>query len=189
MRQMCGLGDSCRVDRTIQEKFGSRLRVGGTFHLLMRDKHGNLKFVEHAPNIWVNAGIEYLLNVLFKTATRIDPLYLGLRKDSASPADGWTMADNNGTTWDEWIDYNNATRPEAVDGTLGTKQLDLVATPSYVVTTGGGTVRGAFITTINTKDGTTGVLIASGNFGTPRPTSAGDTLQLTYTTGAQDDGA
>ena len=59
---------------------------------------------------------------------------------------------------------------------------------TYTITSTGGTVGGCFIVTgtgaVSTQSSTAGTLYSAGAFGTPKTTTAGDTVAVTYSTTA-----
>ena len=59
---------------------------------------------------------------------------------------------------------------------------------TYTITGGGGTVGGCFLVTgsgaSNTQGNTSGTLYSAGAFATPKTTTAGDTVSVTYSTTA-----
>ncbi|GGH14829.1 hypothetical protein GCM10007036_14400 [Alsobacter metallidurans] len=92
--------------------------------------------------------------------------------------------------WTEVVAYAAATRPAPTwnaatgtgggAGTAGTGSKATTATAFAI--NGTATIAGVFLTTVNTKSGTTGTLFSAGAFtGGNRAVVNGDTLNVTYT--------
>ena len=85
--------------------------------------------------------------------------------------------------WTEDTTYANATRPTATFGSASLADPSVIATTATSFSINGSTtVAGAFLTTDNTKGGTTGTLFSASDFtGGDRILQSGDTLNVTYT--------
>jgi hypothetical protein len=112
--------------------------------------------------------------------------YLGLYGAGAtnSPAAGNTMASHS--SWTEVTAYSQATRPACTFGTPTTANPSVAtnsASPATFSINATTTVGGAFLTSNNTKSGTTGTLYSAADFSSPgdRAVVSGDTLSVTYT--------
>ena len=120
------------------------------------------------------------------STTQITLWYLGLYGAGATntPAATDTMASHAG--WTEVVPYSNATRP-ACTFAAATNANPSVATnsasPASYTINATSTVGGAFLTSSNTKSGTTGTLFSAADFSAPgdRSVVSGDTLNVTYT--------
>ena len=165
-----------------------KIGIGGVFEIECYDKDGELKWKDDAHNMWVQEGRDYILNVIFKNGTRNDPLYVGLFEQE-TPSDDWTMS-NNGTTWHENTDYSESARQEFIDGDISgttTRQLDNDDNIATFSITASATLKGAFLTTDNTKGGTSGTLLCAATFDEgDRNVTNGDTVKVKYTVGCQD---
>jgi hypothetical protein len=120
------------------------------------------------------------------SVSQITTWYLGLYGAGASntPAAGDTMASHAG--WTEVTAYSNANRVTATFVTATTANPSVVtnsASPAVFNINGTATVGGAFLTSENTKGGTTGTLFSAADFGSPGDRSVvnSDTLSVTYT--------
>ena len=134
----------------------------------------------------VNVGLQYMAGTALTSVTQITTWYLGLYGSGAtnSPAAGNTMASHS--SWTEVTDYSNANRVTATFATATTASPSVVtntASPAVFNINGTTTVGGAFLTSENTKGGTTGTLFSAADFGSPgdRSVVSGDTLSVTYT--------
>lgn len=160
-------------------------RAMGKYFFECYDKDGNLKWTAESKNLVVNVGLQYMAGTSLDGSTaRITTWYIGLYGAGASstPAASDTMSSHAG--WTENTTYSNATRPAA------TFAVATTANPSVVTNTankasyninGTTTIGGAFLTSDNTKGGTTGTLFSASDFtGGDRAVVNGDTLQVTY---------
>jgi hypothetical protein len=166
--------------------FKSGARGGGVFTFKCYDKDGNLKWEDKAHNLVVNEGLEAMNNEFFTGSGYSATWYLGLVDNTPSPtyAAGDTMASHAG--WAENEDYSELVRQTC---TFGSATL---ADPSVIDNSGSvavfsiddtATIAGAFLTSDDTKGGTSGTLFSASTFTTPgaRAVVSGDTLNVTYT--------
>ena len=171
---------------TCNTKAGEAAKATGLFEIKCHDKDGNLKWSAKSKNLVVNAGLAYMAGSALTSVTQITTWYLGLYGAGASntPAAGDTMASHAG--WTEVTDYSNANRVTATFVTATTADPSVVtntASPAVFNINGTATVGGAFLTSENTKGGTTGTLFSAADFGSPGDRSVvnSDTLSVTYT--------
>jgi hypothetical protein len=158
----------------------------GVYKIQCHDKDGNLKWEDEAPNLVVNEGLQDMNAKYFTGTTYTAAWYIGLYGAGASntPAAGDTMASHAG--WTEVTAYSQATRPACTFGTPTTANPSVAtnsASPATFSINGTTTVGGAFLTSNNTKSGTTGTLYSAADFSAPgdRAVVSGDTLSVTYT--------
>ena len=158
----------------------------GVYKIQCHDKDGNLKWEDEAPNLVVNEGLQDMNAKYFTGTTYTAAWYLGLYGSGAtnSPAAGDTMASHAG--WTEVTAYSQATRPACTFGTPTTANPSVAtnsASPATFSINGTTTIGGAFVTSNNTKGGTTGTLYSAADFSAPgdRSVVSGDTLSVTYT--------
>jgi len=150
------------------------------------DKDGNLKWVAETPNLVVNVGLQYMAGSALTSTTQITTWYLGLYGAAASnnPAAGDTMSSHIG--WTEVVAYSEANRPTASFAAATNANPSVVtntASKAVFSINGTTTVGGAFLTSNNTKSGTTGTLFSAADFQSPgdRSVVSGDILNVTYT--------
>jgi len=172
---------------TANTKAAEDAQATGVFHMVCRDKDGNLKWEATSKNLVVNVGLQYMAGSALTSVTQITSWYIGLYGAAASnnPAAGDTMASHAG--WTEYVNYSNATRVAATFATATTANPSVVtnsASPaSFTINGAGGTVGGAFLTSGSAKSGTAGTLFSAADFGSPgdRTVVSGDSLAVTYT--------
>ena len=166
--------------------FGAAIKGGGVFAVQCFDAEGNLKWEASTPNLVVNVGLKDMNDKYFSGSGYTAAWYIGLYGAGASntPAAGDTMASHAG--WTEETGYSQSTRPACSFGSAST------ADPSVISNSGSAasfsinataTIGGAFLTSDNTKSGTSGILFSAGDFSSPgdRAVVSGDTLTVTYT--------
>lgn len=162
------------------------VKAGGVFHVECRDADGNLKWTAEAHNLVVNVGLQDMNAKYFTGSTYTAAWYLGLYGAGATnnPAASDTMASHAG--WTEVTAYSQATRPACTFGTPTTADPSVAtnsASPATFSINATTTVGGAFLTSNNTKGGTTGILFSAADFQSPgdRAVVNGDTITVTYT--------
>ena len=158
---------------------------GGVFRLECRDAQGNIKWTAENHNLVVNGGLQDMLTKYFTGSGYTAAWYVGIYGAAASndPAASDTMASHAG--WTEVTAYSQGTRPACSFGTPTTANPSVATnsgSPATFSINGTTTVGGAFLTTNNTKGGTTGTLFSAADFQSPGDRSVvnGDTLTVTY---------
>jgi hypothetical protein len=171
--------------------------IEGRYHVVCRDKDGNIKWEDEFPNLVMAVGKQLMFDTLLRTSgtyTTVGP-FLGLLKSGYTAAAADTMSI---TTANEFINYTVsavAVRGTAVftaassTGTTPTNVTTCAAASiTYTITGAGGTVAGCFLATgtgaVSTLSSTAGTLYSAGNFTTAKTTTAGDTVAVTYSTTA-----
>ena len=200
IKETQGSGDFASIQLNAGAVTNETFGVEGHYTVTCRDKDGNLKWEEQFPNQVVQIGKQLMLDTLLRGSsyTVVGP-FLGLVSGSSntfSPTD--TMTSHAG--WTEFTNYTvggSAVRGTAVfaastgnnNTTPGSNVVTSSATAiTYTITSTGGTVGGCFIVTgtgaVSTQSSTAGTLYSAGAFGTPKATTAGDTVAVTYSTTA-----
>ncbi len=169
----------------------------GHYHVVCRDKDGNIKWDEEIPNLVVAVGKELMLNTLLRTSgtyTTVGP-FLGLIGNSTTFAAADTMSSK---TWTEFTNYTvggsavRGTTTFSASTSSGTTPSNVTtcaaSSITYTITGAGGTVYGCFLVTgtgaVNTLSSTAGVLYSEGNFAVAKAVTSGDTVSVTYSTTA-----
>ncbi len=140
---------------------------------------GRLKWKESFSNLVVTEGLNTLLTRTFKTIPADVNWYVGLKATGTVVA-GDIMSSHAG--WTEiYSEYSQANRPAFTPGTVSGGSVDNSGAKAVFSITGPVTVYGAFLTSNNTKNGTTGLLHGGGDFSSPRAVISGDTVNVQVT--------
>lgn len=158
----------------------SSLSARGKFVVEHFDKDGNLKGVYEFPNGIVDVGLNNILDVHFHAGTQITAWYIGIINNSGytAIAASDTMASHAG--WTEFTGYTEANRVAWDEGAPAARSITS-ATQSVFSINATGTLRGIFVTSNNTKSGTTGTLWATALFAATVPVASSDQLKVSYT--------
>jgi hypothetical protein len=163
----------------------ARARAGGVYRIECVGADGVAKWSEEIHNLVVNEGLQDMNTKYFKGSAYTAAWYVGLITGPGSGttiAAGDTLASHAG--WTEFTAYTG-NRKAVTFGTATTADpsvIDNSASPSsFSISAPGGTVAGAFLTSVAT--GTSGVLFSASDFQSPgdRAVVSGDTLNVTYT--------
>lgn len=178
----------------------------GTWHVVARDKYGNIKWedtlghrdpitgewVDH--NLIVNQGLDHALDIVLSAGTQITTWYIALLGSSPSPVATWTYANTMSTANQEVTAYDEVNRVTWSDGGVSGQSVSNSASPAtFTIDTNSTTVGGAALVSNNTKNDTAGggaVMYAAGAFTAGNKLlDDNDTLDVTATYTAADDGA
>ena len=146
-----------------------------------RDKFGNLKWIDEIDNLVVTAGLNDSLDKHLKGSTYTAAWYVGLTDGTPTVAAGDTMASHAG--WTEVVAYDEAVRQALTLGSVAAGSVDNSASKAvFTCSTDATTIGGAFITSVNTRGGTTGILYGGGAFSAgDKVIGDGDSLTITVT--------
>jgi hypothetical protein len=192
-----GFGDNAVAIWDTNAAENETVGIAGYYNVTCNDAQGNLKWEESFPNLVNSIGKELLLDTLLKGSsyTVVGP-FLGLINATPTFLAADTMTSHAG--WTEFIAYTvggSAVRGTAVFASATSAGLSpanitsSAASPiTYTITGAGGTVAGCFLVTgsgaVSTQSSTAGTLYSAGAFATPKITTVGDTVAVTYTTTA-----
>ncbi len=177
--------ESHKVSADRDGRAQDRLKIQGRF--FVERWHGNTMISkEDCANLVTDEGVKQLLEIMFRSGTQITAWYFGLIDDAgigAGVAVTDVMASHAG--WAESAAYTEANRqawsPGAASGTGAGNRLLTNGTPAvFSMNTNGTNLYGFFITSNNTKSGTSGKLFSTVAFATIQPFNNGDTCKLTY---------
>lgn len=139
-----------------------------------------------APNLVTDVGARFLLDNGLAGSAYTAAFFLGLISATSytAVANADTMASHAG-----WLEAGATNAPAYSESTRRTAAWAAAASRSKAFSAGvvftftnSGTVKGPFLTTVSTKDGTTGTLYSAGLFtGGDQPVVNTNTLTVTYT--------
>lgn len=143
-------------------------------------RNGRLIDVDDFHNDIVTEGKNSLLDIMFRAQTQLTSWYIGLIDNSgfSALAAGDTMASHAG--WTEFTNYSQANRVTWTTIAASGGSITNTTAATFDIT-GSGTLYGGFVTSDNTKGGTSGKLWATAAFNTTKPVTNGDQIKLTYT--------
>ena len=166
------------------------IRLGGVFDVECFDKNGRLKWRDSAHNLITNEGLNRLLDVMLHATTQTTTWYVGLFEDNHTVAAGDNY-DVPGFT--ECTAYDEAARQAYVEAAASSQSTTNSANKATFTISATKTIYGAFLASVSTKgDHTAGadnVLLCAAQFSSSKAVEDDDTLEVTYTVSAADDGA
>lgn len=160
------------------------LSAKGRYELVCTDADGNIKWTHAEDNLVVNVGLQDMNTQYFTGSSYTAAWYLGL---ITGPGVTTSATDTMGSHgWTEFTGYSQATRVTATFGSATSANPSVISnsgSPAAFSINATGTVGGAFLTSNNTKSGTTGILFSEKAFSSPgdRSVVSGDTLTVTWT--------
>ena len=174
------------VRETVHERVASgywrRLRVWAT-----EDDYRAYKAGEIVLPIWsarkrngiTDVGIHYLLDTGFRGQAQISTWYAGLIDATgfAGVNPGDTMASHPG--WTENVNYSETNRPAFAFPAAASRSISDEV--SFTINAASQTIQGIFVTSDNTKGGTTGTLWSTAEFPSPPTLNNGNVLTASYT--------
>ena len=154
-------------------------RPKGKFHI-QHIRDGKVINEFDVPNGIVDVGLNHILETEFHSGTQVTTWYIGLVDNAgfSAFANADTMSSHAG--WAESPAYTEANRVTWSAGAAATRQITNAATCDFSINATV-TIKGLFITSNNTKGGTTGTLWSTAAFGSTVALNNGDTLKVTYT--------
>jgi len=132
------------------------------------------------PNGIVDEGLNHILETEFHEGVVVPTWYIGLVDNAAWTefADADVMSSHTG--WVESADYDEATRQAWTPGAAAARSITNAVTVDFTMDATI-TIKGIFISSSSTKDGTAGVLWSTAAFGSAVPLNDNDVLKITYT--------
>jgi hypothetical protein len=146
-----------------------------------RDKDGKIKWTVEEDNIVPNEGLDEILDKFYKGSSYTASHFVGLTDGTPTVNAADTMASAAG--WSEVTAYDEGTRQAFTPGTVSSQSVDNSASKAvFTISTNGTTIGGGFLTTNNTKGGTSGELVSVVAFTAgDKSLDDGDTLSVTVT--------
>lgn len=141
---------------------------------------GKLLASYEKSNLITTAGKNKLLDTAFQGATQITQWYMGLIDNAGFSANSASDTMGSHTGWTEFEDYDESTREAWTVASASGGSISNAASVAEFTINDSGVLKGAFITSNNTKGGTTGTLWSSYFFNGTVTVVSGDVLKLTY---------
>jgi hypothetical protein len=166
-------------------------KLGGRFIMDCYDKDGNHKWHNETRNLVVNEGLNHALNVLMHGDTPITAWYLALFNTNTTILATHTYAVPGFT---ETLNYDEVNRQAWVGAAASAQSITNSANRAVYTMSATETIYGAAIvgggSDADTKDDQAGggVLFCAAHFVNAKSVNDDDTLEVTYTLGALDDG-
>lgn len=150
-------------------------------------RNGRLLWREHIKNLVTNEGLNDWLSKYLKGSAYTAAWYVGLIDAAgfSAIAAGDTAAQINGSNgWAELSEYDEANRQALTLGTVSGQSVDNSASKASFTISATKTIKGAFVISNNTIDGTSGVLLGAAAFASDRNMVDNDVLNVTVTSSA-----
>lgn len=167
------------------ENQDNKMKVAGYFsYEHVRD--GEVIDTWQEPNLVVDEGLNYALDVAFSGGSASTNWYIGIFKNNYTPLAANVAATfpGAGVANEATTEYSEATRPAWTEAGVSAKTITNSASPAVFTFTGTVSIYGAFLVSTNTKGGTTGILAAASKFASVRNMLSTDKLNVTYTLNA-----
>jgi len=132
------------------------------------------------PNGIVDVGLNHILDTEFHNQAAVATWYLGLVDNASWTAFAAADIMSSHAGWIENSDYDEATRPEWTEGAAAARTITNAVTVDFTISATV-TIKGIFVTSVNTKGGSTGILWATAAFGSTVAVVDNDVLKVTYT--------
>ena len=166
-----------------KEGFVEGLSSGGVFTVTCYDKDGHEKWVNIAPNLVVNTGLQSMNTQFFTGSAYTAAWYIGLVNGTSASttfSGGDTLASHAG--WSENSQYVGNRKAASFGAATLADPSNINNSSSAASFTMNATanIAGAFLT--NVASGTTGLLFSAADFQAPgdRSVVSGDVLNITY---------
>jgi hypothetical protein len=194
-KELSNFGDNAIATMSTNAVAPEITNIEGRYHVVCRDKDGNIKWEEGFPNLVVAAGKQLLMDTLLRGSgyTVVGP-FLGLTKATWTYAATDTMTTVVTTNSGEFTNYTvsgSAVRGTAIfaastssGSTPANVTTSAAGALTYTITGAGGTIYGCFLVTgtgaVSTQSSTAGTLYSVGSFSSSKVVVAGDTVAVTY---------
>jgi hypothetical protein len=155
------------------------VRAGFTYHF---EQYRNGRLVDEwdATNIMPTQGLNHILSVVVGAGSQNNTWYVGIFEGNYTPVAGDTMATFPASATESSA-YTEASRPAFVESSPSGGSTSNSASKAEFTMNATKTIYGCFLSSVATKNGTTGVLLSASKFGTAKAVDSGDVLRVTAT--------
>lgn len=181
MNRQVGIGSPLAMALRTHASANPILMMGAglrNFYTVEAYRGSLLLWREEFENLVTTAGKNHILSTEFVSGTQVTTWYVGL-KGTGSVSASDTMSSHAG--WSENVTYSESVRQTWTPGSVSAGSVDNTASRAVFSINGSTTIYGCFLTTVNTKSGTTGTLYGAGDFSASRALDSGDTLNVGIT--------
>jgi hypothetical protein len=162
-----------------------QMQARGVYTAICYDKDGREKWRDTFKNLVTTVGKNDMLDKYLAGSAYTGAFYLGLislvgysaiaAADTMASHAGWTEAGATNAPA-----YSQGARPTAAWSAAAAGAKALSASLTFSITSAG-TIKGSFLSTVATKDGTTGILFSAGLFtGGDKVVANGDSVSVSY---------
>jgi len=169
-----------------------RINLGGVWEIVCYNSDRQEKWRDVSHNLVTNEGLDHILNAVLHATTQITTWYVALFEDDHTVAAGDTYAIPGYT---ECTAYDEATRQEYEEAAASSQSITNSANKATFTMSDTKTIYGASLvgggssaTTKGNTDGG-GTLLCAVKFSSSKGVEDDDTLEVTYTISAADDGS
>lgn len=155
------------------------IQVSGIFHVKHFDVDGTLLDEFDVHNAPVTVGLNYLLDGGFRNQSIITTWYCGLIDNAAFTAVAAADTMSSHTGWAELQAYSQGNRVTWSPATASAGVIQNSSAMTFTINADN-SVRGIFITSDNTKGGTSGTLWSTAVEASGRAVTNGQTFQVVY---------
>lgn len=190
MRFLSKVKDLYRAAVRRGSQSSERAKLKGHWCVTCRRPDGSVRWTEEYDNLVTNEGLDYLLDVGLSGGSQNANWYVGLLAASPTPLAAWTKTEVGAA---DFVAYTEATLPAWTDaGVSGQSATNAASKASFVINADSSSIGGAYLASANTKavEGGAAIIYSAGAFtGGNKSADSGDTLEVTATFTAADDGA
>ena len=166
-----------------KEGFVEGLSSGGVFTVTCYDKDGHEKWVNIAPNLVVNTGLQSMNTQFFTGSAYTAAWYIGLVNGTSATttfSGGDTLASHTGWTENSQYVGNRKAASFGAATLADPSNINNSSSAASFTMNATANIAGAFLA--NVASGTTGLLFSAADFQSPgdRSVVSGDVLNITY---------
>lgn len=180
--------------KNLLEKFMPKVgfKIGGYWNVVCKDKNGKIKWTEHVHNLVTNEGLNHILDVVLHGATQITTWYVVPFNTNTTILATHTYASPGFT---ESSNYDESTRQEYDEAAASSQSITNSASKATITCSATETLYGCALvgggSAASTKGDTAGggTLLCAVQFSSSRSVEDDDSLDITYTISAADDGS